>query len=284
MIDAPGNLYGTSANGGACGRGSVFEVSPPASSGGSWTEKVLYSFRYICNGKTSNDGATPLAGVVINSSGDLLGTTYGGGNPYEGTVFKLSPPAAGHSTWTEKVIYNFTGGGDGGDPVASLTLKNGNVYGTTEYGANTACFYGISGCGTIFELSPPTASGGSWTETTLYGFTVSNDGANPASSVVFDKQGNLYTSASDGANVACAYGGTQGCGTIIRLAPPAVLGGLWTETTLYDFTGRGDGGTDPSALVIGQFNRLYGATFAGGNPQCGAYGSTGCGVVFKIIP
>jgi hypothetical protein len=74
------------------------------------------------------------------------------------------------------------------------------------------------------------------------------------------------------------------CGAIIRLAPPAGAGNTWTETPLYDFTGRADGGTGASALVIGLFDRLYGATFAGGNPECGAYGSTGCGVVFKIIP
>jgi uncharacterized repeat protein (TIGR03803 family) len=281
VLDSAGNLYGTTVYGGACGWGTVFEVSPPAAPGGSWTEKVLYSFRYTCNNKTYNDAATPSAGLVMGSGGILYGTTYNGGTTYDGTVFKLTPPAAGHTTWTEKVLYTFTGGSDGAKPTGSLVLYKNNLYGTANYGANSACNYGIAGCGTIFELSPPSVAGGTWTETTLYSFAGGTDGANPEWSVLFDKQGNLYTSSGSGGNTGC---GNVGCGAVIKLAPPASGGSAWTETTLYDFTGRGDGGGNPSGLVIGEFNRMYGTTYVGGDPTCSYYGNSGCGVVFKIVP
>jgi uncharacterized repeat protein (TIGR03803 family) len=285
VMDAAGNLYGTTDNGGACGWGTVFELSPPATSGGAWTEQVIYSFRYTCNNRTTNDGGHPNPGLAISSGGVLYGTTYVGGQPYMGTVFKLVPPAAGHTAWTEQVIYTFTGASDGSFPLYGVTLYKGNLYGVSGYGANSACNFGLPGCGAVFELSPPSIAGGTWTFSSLYSFTGGADGANPGSSLVFDKQGNLYTSSQDGGN---AYAGTQcatiGCGAVIKLAPPVVVGGPWTETTLYSFNGRGDGGSNPSGPVIGESSRLYGITFAGGDGSCGYYGAIGCGVVYRIIP
>jgi uncharacterized repeat protein (TIGR03803 family) len=278
VMDGAGNLYGTTTYGGACGWGTVFEVSPPATSGGPWAEKVIYSFRYTCNGKTYYDAASPGWGLVMGSDGALYGIA-GGGATYDGTVFKLNPPAAGHTAWTEKILYTLTGGSDGSDPAGSLVIHHGNLYGTAFDGGNSACF---SGCGTIFELSPPSVTGGAWTETTVYSFTGGTDGANPEWSVLFDKQGNLYAAARDGGNAGCEF--TAGCGAVIKLAPPAAKGDPWTETTLFDFAGRGDGGETNSALVIGKFDRLYGTTLSGGDASCTYWGYTGCGVVFKIIP
>jgi len=284
VIDAAGNVYGTTDYGGGCGWGTAFELSPPATSGGAWTEQVIYSFRYTCNNRTTNDGGHPNTGLAINGSGVLYGTTWVGGQPYMGTVFKLTPPSAGHTAWSEQVIYTFTGASDGSFPVYGVTLYKGNVYGVSAYGSNLACNFGIPGCGVVFELSPPTTSGGAWTFASLYSFTGGADGADPGSSVIFDRQGNLYTSSMEGANaLAGTQCATNGCGAVIKLAPP-VSGGSWTETTLYSFSGRADGGSNPSGPVIGLFNRLYGTTFAGGDKSCGYYGAIGCGVVYKIIP
>jgi len=284
LLDSVGNLYGATGLGGACGNGAIFELSPPSNSGVSWTEKLLYSFGgHKC--KTANDGRGPSAVMAMGSDGALYGTTWVGGAATLGMVFKLTPPAAGQTNWTEKILYSFTGGSDGWYPESGLVLYHSNLYGTAKYGANSACFNGVQGCGTVFELSPPTQAGGSWTETTIYSFTGGNDGDNPVAGVVFDKHGNLYTAGGVGGNSFCEPGSTTvGCGAVIRLAPPAAKGDPWTETTLYTFTGRADGGTWPSTLVFGLFNRLYGTTYAGGDATCNVYGTLGCGVVFKIIP
>src|SRR5271165_6316370 len=130
IFDAAGNLYGTAANGGANGLGIVFELSPGASAGGAWTEKVLYSFQ----GGTT-DGANPeRVTLVRDAKGNLYGTTKFGGaygsNTAGGTVFELSPGTGG--AWTEKVVYSFGSGIDAAQPVAGVTLDAaGNLYGTT---------------------------------------------------------------------------------------------------------------------------------------------------------
>ena len=283
VFDSTGNLYGATGQGGGCGQGTIFELSPPSISGAAWTEKVLYSFGGH-NCKTTNDGRDPSAVMAMDSTGALYGTSRTGGANSLGMIFKLTPPAAGQTSWTEKILYSFTGGSDGWYPEGGLVLYRSSLYGTAVYGANSACFNGIQGCGTVFELSPPSVAGGSWTETTIYSFTGGNDGDNPVDAVVFDKQGNLYVSSGNGGNSFCDFTGDLGCGAVIRLAPPSTKGGLWTETTLYTFTGRADGGFQPAALVFGLYNRLYGTTSAGGDATCTDYGSTGCGVVFKIIP
>jgi len=273
LIDSAGNLYGTTNYGGECATGTAFEVSPPSTFGSPWTERVIYSFR--C---TEFAGPGPL---VMGIDGALYGVA-GGGEMQDGTVFNLTPPAIGRTAWTEKILYTFTGEGDGSDPGGGLVARNGNLYGVAGFGASSACFYGLPGCGTIFELSPPTVAGGAWTETTIYSFTGGTDGANPEWSVLFDKEGHLYAVARGGGNPGCAF--SSGCGAVIKLAPPSAVGDPWTENTLYDFTGRGDGGGSNSALVIGKFDRLYGTTIMGGRATCTYWGLSGCGVVFNIIP
>ena len=145
IFDTAGNLYGTTAGGGTYSKGTVFELTPVG--GGTWTEKVLYSFG---NG---TDGFSPYSGLVFDAAGNLYGTAYYGGTYSRGTVFELSPGAGG--TWTEKVLHSFGNGTDASQPFSGLTFDTaGNLYGTTEVGgAHTA--------GTVYELTP--AGGGTWT-------------------------------------------------------------------------------------------------------------------------
>jgi uncharacterized repeat protein (TIGR03803 family) len=158
--DAEGNLYGTASIAGAGNDGgTVFEISPPAQSGGAWTETTLYS---LCTLATCADGDRPFAGgLVVDSTGNLFGTTLDGGNSNSrGTVFELSPPAQAGGTWNEKSLYDFcsaTNCTDGAQPDAGLILDSaGNLYGTTSGGGDTDTYCGYAppgeGCGTIFEL------------------------------------------------------------------------------------------------------------------------------------
>lgn len=179
IFDSAGNLYGTAYYGGSSASGTVFKLSPR---NGGWVENTLYSFT-----GQNGDGALPSCTLVFDGSGDLYGTTSEGGLSGSGTVFKLSP--AGGS-WKESVIYAFTGRSDGANPAAGVVLDNsGNLYGTTS-SSNYSPFY----LGTVFELSP---AGGTWTETTLHGFTGSSDGGWPRASLVLDGNGTLYGTASD---------------------------------------------------------------------------------------
>jgi uncharacterized repeat protein (TIGR03803 family) len=152
IIDAAGALYGTTSQGGsnACqgaGCGTVFKLSPGASG---YTETVLHRFT------GGSDGIGPAAGLFADAKGNLFGTTIAGGTGCFaagcGTVFKLSPPAAGGNLWTENVVYRFRGGRDGERPAAGLVAdKNGVLYGTTERGG-TGC--DDAGCGIVFKFVP----------------------------------------------------------------------------------------------------------------------------------
>ena len=143
MMDVKGNLYGTTFVGGAFGAGEVFELDPATG-----VLTVLYSFT------GGADGANPFfAEVVFDKSGNLYGTTVGGGTNKLGAVFELMPSASG---WTETVLYSFAGGSDGANPYAGLLFDTaGNLYGTT-YGG------GKNTDGTVFELVH--GKTGQWTE------------------------------------------------------------------------------------------------------------------------
>ena len=193
IMDAAGNLYGTTWMGGAyytcapggppTGCGTVFELTPQAD--GSWVEKVLHSFG---NGA---DGAYPDAGLILDAAGNLYGTTESGGGPGNyGTVFELARTHANAVGWTEKVLHSFGNGTDGSDPYAGLIIDAaGNLYGTTING-------GTYGYGTVFELTP---TGGGWTEQVLHSFNNDGtDGANPIEGVIIDAAGNLYGTTENG--------------------------------------------------------------------------------------
>jgi uncharacterized repeat protein (TIGR03803 family) len=136
-LDSAGNLYGTTVTGGASGTGTVFKLAPNGSAG--YTESVLYSFG------AGPDGANPYAGLILDSAGNLYGTTPMGGASGFGTVFQLAPN--GSAGYTESVLYSFGAGPDGEAPYAGLILDSaGNLYGTTFGG-------GSSGNGTVFKVT-----------------------------------------------------------------------------------------------------------------------------------
>jgi len=261
--DTSGNLYGTTMNGGsgvgAEGYGVVFEVSPAGA------ETVLYTFT------GGADGGYPSAGVIMDSKGNLYGTTQGGGVSGEycmnsgpcGVVFKLSPTS--QRPWTETVLHTFTGDADGGNPYAGLIAdSSGNLYGTTRIGGSQPL------AGVAFKIS----SAGQ--ETVLYNFcalTSCDDGANPEAGLIRDSQDNLYGTTMNG-GTADQYG-DPGVGTIFKLTPAN------QESVLYGYSIANDGttGSYPIAGVIrDSVGNLYGTTSQGGL-TCGGYT---CGVVFTL--
>jgi hypothetical protein len=188
IADSQGNLYGTTMMGGSkdnclnsgqIGCGVVFELSAPSEPGGAWKESILYRFT------GGADGATPQSSLVFDSAGNLYGTAVSGGNfdgacgesdpDYGcGVVFELSPQAEG--SWTEQVIYSFTGLGDGAYPAANVTFDSaGNLYGTIQLGGQCQSDCGgVYGYGTVFELTPNGSP--TWNETTLYAFQYGSAG------------------------------------------------------------------------------------------------------------
>jgi len=251
--DTAGNLYGTTYYGGASsnckqGCGTVFKVTA------SGTETVLHNF----TGYQTGDGALPYGGLILDTAGNLYGTTRAGGAYSNctncGTVFKVTPSG------TETVLYSFAGPpGDGANPYAGLILdKASNLYGTTAYGgssSNTECGFG---CGTVFKLTP------SGTETVLYSFAgPPGDGANPYAGVVRDKAGNLYGTTYAGG--AC---GSIGCGVVFKLTPGR------TETLLEDFGVTSTAIKPFASLIRDSAGDLYGTTSGGG--------ASFSGTVFKL--
>jgi uncharacterized repeat protein (TIGR03803 family) len=258
-----GNFYGTTIGGGAYGYGTIFELTK--SSGGIWTETVLYSFK----SGLGNRGASPSA-LILDAEGNLYGETAYGGAPGFGTVFELSPSAPGK--WTEKDLYTFTGGTAGDHPLGGLVFDaQGNLYGATEYGGSgSGC--GVAKCGIVFKLAP---SSGTWSQTVIYNFTGgATDGANPGAGLVFDQNGNLYGTTQFGGNASAC---TKGCGVVFQLSPSA---GVWTEHLLYMFTNAHPDGRQPAAnLIFDPQGNLYGTTEGGGTAH-----ATCCGIVFKLSP
>jgi|HubBroStandDraft_5_1064220.scaffolds.fasta_scaffold06116_4 uncharacterized repeat protein (TIGR03803 family) len=207
VSDKVGNLYGTASGGGdtncdgGYGCGTVFKIDAQ----GNYT--VLYTF----TGGTS-DGATPEAGLILDSAGNLYGTTQFGGTAGLGTVFKLDP--AGQET----VLYSFLGPPeDGSFPAFSPLFRDaaGNLYGETTSGGDP-CSYGVPGCGIIFMLNP------SGKETVLHYFMGSGDGAYPVGGLTPDGKGNLYGATGYGgpfSNICIDYDIEYGCGTVFKLTP-----------------------------------------------------------------
>ena len=256
-IGSGGVLYGTTQIGGTSNHGTVFSLTPPAVPGGAWTETILHNFT-----GHPGDGASPLAGVVIDSAGVLYGTTSLGGNAGGGTVFSLTPPATPGASWTEALLHQFGASSDGSQPEASPTVDhNGVLFGTTSGG-------GTSGYGIVFSLKPPASPGGHWAETILHQFSGSpGDGRFSTANVIIGSGGVLYGATFDG--------GSANSGAVFSLMPPASPGGPWTETILHSFLGGSDGRYPVSGLTIGA-GVLYGTTSAGGGSDLGT--------VFSLTP
>jgi uncharacterized repeat protein (TIGR03803 family) len=245
VMDAAGNLYGTTLFGGDFQTGCVYKLSP--NSDGSWNQSTLFSFPAIQHLAGSE------AELIMDAAGNLYGTSLEGGTRSLGMVFELSPNSDG--TWTESTIYNMVPPGE----VISAPLwmdSSGNLYGTTDTSSPT-------GSGTVFELTRN--SDGTWTNHYLYEFgRKPGDGEVPDSGLTPDSSGNLYGTTYQG--------GAFNAGTVYRLR----LGsnGKWSETVIYSFTGGADGGT-PDSGAIPVNGHLYGSTESGGS---------GGGVVYDITP
>lgn len=270
VSDAAGNLYGTTENGGTdpivCFCGVVFKISP------SGHETILHRFL-----GGPGDGSYPNAGLVVDSAGNVYGTTFFGGSNCSGlgeaggcgTIFKIS------SAGKMSILYNFTGGTDGANPEGKLFVDaSGNLYGTAAYGA-MVCDPLNFGCGTIFKLDT------SGKLTTLHTFTGAPDGATPVGGLITDPAGNAYGVTNYGGNALCGDNKllAPGCGTVYKIARNGTL------TILHSFD-QTDGATPNASLVRDAAGNLYGTTPNGGNPICN-YGRppiVGCGTVFKITP
>ncbi len=234
ISDAAGNFYGTTITGGSRGQGTVFKLNT------SNQETVLYTFT------GASDGGLPQASLIIDSAGNLYGTTTAGGSGASGTVFKID--TSNHYS----VLYSFTGASDGQSPEAPLIMDAaGNLYGTTFGG-------GSGGQGVVFKLDTSNH------ETVLHSFTGGSDGASPQAGLLMDAAGNLY--GTTGA------GGPAGQGTVFK------IDASHHETVLYSFTGGSDGAGPQAGLVMDAAGNLYGTTFSGGS-GCAA---PGCGVLFKL--
>ena len=197
LVDVAGNLYGVTETGGANAVGTVFKMS--RAQNGQWNFTTLYAFQ------GQPDAAFPYGGVILDSAGNLYGTTYFGGVNGLGSVFRLHPVNGG---WQESVLYSFAGGTDGSLPTSPLTFDaQGNLYGTTSTGGIVSC-----DCGTVFEL---TFNNGNWNENVVYRFQSAPDGASPNYGLIFDTSGNLYGTTP--------VGGGANHGAIVQLNPGSNL-------------------------------------------------------------
>jgi len=190
VLDVKGNVYGTTYRGGPYGGGTVFELSPMGLAG--WKERLLDGF--CRGGLPCTDGERPTAGVILEGSSDLYGTTVQGGSATCGetncgTVFKLTRSGGG---WKESVLYDFAKPGDGYAPVSGLAPGPGDaLYGTTALGGTGSCNGGL-GCGVVYEMAPH--AGGKWAYTVLHKFN-GNDGLTPEGRLILDTRANLYGTA-----------------------------------------------------------------------------------------
>jgi len=181
-------------------------LTPPAVSGGSWTVATLYNFA-----GGAADGTQPLS-LILGPDGSFYGTTESGGSAThvgDGIVFQLSPPAVAGGTWTESVLQTFSSEASGLHP-NSLAFQGPDLIGTTSAGKpSKTC--GKTGCGVLFELTPPAVSGGSWTYTVLDSFTGKDGSYGQGLVAIGDTV--FGTANKGGTSAACA----SGCGTVFEL-------------------------------------------------------------------
>ena len=229
VFDSAGTLYGTALGGGTgnCPNGGCGVVFKMAQSGGNWTYSVIYNFG-------DGDGAAPTAGLTLDSAENLYGTTQYGGIHGFGNVFQLVRSGEG---WTYHSLYSFTGGDDGGLPIADVVLDAaGNIYGDNTLGG---AHFGV-----VWELSP---AGGAWNFTAIDSPNCCLTGG-----VGRDPAGNLY--------VATWSGGQNDTGALYELSPS---GPGWIETKLHDF-GNNDGAFPYTDVFVGPDGTLYGTASSGG--------------------
>jgi len=249
VFDSTGNMYGTTVVGGIYGCGTVFRLSLV---GDQWQETVLYDFNCVETGKN------PYGGVILDSAGNLYGTTVAGGSGGLctgdgcGMVYELTKSG---DTWNETVLYNFTGGDDGFGPGSALVMdKAGNLYGTAPDG-------GAFAAGVVYQLA---LNNGQWQQTVIHAFTGGDDGAvGSLGPLLLRADGSLYG--------VTELGGKYSAGVAFKLSP---AGSTWNFTTMYAFQGLPDAGFPYGGLVADARGRLFGTTYFGG--------SGGMGSVFEV--
>jgi len=260
VFDSKGNAYGTTYYGGTYGWGTVFKLEQ---SNNGWTEQTLYSFL------GSSDGYNPVGNLLIDTAGNLYGTTLYGGTGTGcqqgsygcgGTAFALEQS---NGTWKHIVLYSFCSRGgcsDGSSPDGLTFDKAGNLYGTTIAGGQLCGSYG---CGTVYELSP---SHGSWTQKVLHAFNEGGDGFYPSPGITIGQSGNLY-------GTTCCGGG-YGYGIVFILKPGKHR---WQEVLVYAFDGSTNYKNANGSLTLDSAGNIFGTT-TGGSSGC----SYQCGMVYRL--
>jgi hypothetical protein len=209
IADAQGNLYATAYGAGFSSKqkGTVFMLKPAKT--GAWPLSILWHFQ------GDKDGAFPYGGLIVEPNGALIGTTLAGGGleagicggQHCGTVFRLNPPGTVRGSWTENILYSFSGAADGSGPQTTLIQDAaGALYGTASYGGDKSC--GFLGCGVAFSLRPATGGRLPWKETVLFSFD--STGYEPSQNLVADKAGNLVGTAQ--------MGGTERAGILFEVS------------------------------------------------------------------
>jgi uncharacterized repeat protein (TIGR03803 family) len=266
LMSGQGVFYGTTYNGGgssSCsdGCGTVFRIS-----GGK--EKVLYRF------KGGNDGANPVAGLSVDKSGNLYGTTLNGGVYGYGTVFELIKT---QSKYTESVLYSFTGGTDGANPVSGVTVLNSSLFGTASLGGDSTCLNpdDTYGCGTVFRIAPVSDATGRirWKESTIHSFEMQDDGGVPYAGLT-EWLGDLYGAATSGGD------GLGGGGTVFELVHS---GKKWEFSALYGLPGWPISGTFRN-VVLDSSGNIYATTHCDGTYSDGTvYELTANAWTYKLL-
>lgn len=247
ILDAAGDLYGTTEGGGGPYRyGTVFRLTPDSDG---WKETVLRRFGQ------HDYGGDPQSALAIDRAGNLYGTA-------PASAFELTPDSHG---WKEIILHEFTDqNGDGFGAYAGVIMDaEGDLYGQTAMGGTgTGCG---GGCGTVYELQPTSAG---WEEHILHDFGTGGDNmAYPEGPLMLDKAGNLYGTAG---------GGAYTYGAVYKLTLQS--DGRWKSTIIHSFTGGANGESVGGGVVMDKAGNLYGTTTAGGDQNCE------CGLVYKLVP
>ena len=282
--DGQGNFYGTAPNGGTHSEGVVYELSPPTTGGGMWTQTILWNFN-----NNGTDGYLPWtwgSGLVMDSHGNLYGTTQAGGAYNLGAAWELSPPIISGGPWTETILWSFGNPAvtDGYEPTSGLIMdKNGNLFGTTLEGQT---FDGPGFDGTVYELSPP-SSGPGWTEKILMQFAeggAGNPGLNgflPYAGVIGDGSGDLFGTTSGGGS---NYGSSDPGGVLFEITSGGGYSVLWNFGDTYGPSSVDDGAQPVSGLIMDRLGNIYGTTALGGTSADFATGVNGVGTAFELSP
>ena len=254
-----GAFYGVVENGGKFFGGYIYELAP--ASGGAWTFTTLHSFNLNPSAPGYVNGYNPWS-LILGPSGSLSGTAiYGGGADY-GTVYRLTPPTAG-TTWHFALLYDFVDQTQGTYPYGLVIGSGGVLYGGAAEG-------GAFNNGTIYSLTPPSGSGGSWTLTDIHNFAdAPGDGNTPLAGVILGPAGSLYGTTAGGGSSNTVCGSYDGCGTVFQLTPGT--GGAFTETILHNFASTGGDAINPNpGPPLLRAGSLFGATYIGGANNAGA--------------